>query len=224
MQRDFWLERWQRGEIGFHQNEINEYLKQYWEEISREYPGSRVFVPLCGKSLDMLWLRDKGHPVTGIELSKIAVGDFFEENRIKFDVTHHPKMSEHRTEGLSVLCGDFFDLNEQDLEQHHLVFDRAALIALPEEMRKSYADHLVENLPQSVSILQILLTYPQPEMNGPPFSVDETELFELYDNHFDISKLAEYDIFSENPKFRERGLTSLKESVFLLKRKAAQGF
>ena len=218
MQRDFWLERWQRGEIGFHQNEINQYLRKYWDRTRTEHPDSKVFVPLCGKTLDMLWLRDQGHAVTGIELSKIAIMDFFKENDINFDVTHHPMMIEHAADRISLLCGDFFDLNEQDLEHHHLVYDRAALIALPEEMRQSYVKHLTDVLPAEVRILQVIMTYPQEEMDGPPFAVAEDELYALYGKSFVIEKLDSFDIFAENPKFRERGLSGLTESIFLIKR------
>ncbi len=218
MQRDFWIERWQRSETGFHKNEINQYLKDYWHKVRQKYPDSAVFVPLCGKSLDMLWLKDQGHNVTGIELSKIAVVDFFSENKLEAEVTHHPKMVAHSSDKLNLLCGDFFDLNEQDLQKHHLVFDRAALIALPEEMRKSYVDHLCQVLPENCSILQVLLTYPQNEMDGPPFSVSEEELRNLYQDRFNIEKLQEFNIFAENPKFKQRGLTSLVESIFILSR------
>ena len=84
MNKDFWLERWDRQEIGFHQADVNRYLLQYWNQATKLHVNTKVFVPLCGKSLDMLWLKNQGYSVTGIELSEKAINDFFSENIVNF--------------------------------------------------------------------------------------------------------------------------------------------
>jgi len=218
MQREFWIERWQQQQIGFHQSEINQYLQEYWQEVRQPYPESRVFVPLCGKSLDMLWLTQQGHDVIGIELSQIAIDDFIAENQLELATHHHPSMVEHRGEDLSLICGDFFDLEKDQLQDCHLVFDRASLIALPPEMRPSYAAHLTDILPADVEMLLITLAYNEDEMNGPPFSVEDSEVQQLFAKQFSIKKIAQYDILKENPKFQSRGCQRLIESVFILSR------
>ena len=219
MEKSFWTERWQQQQIGFHQTEINQYLQKYWH-VARQQPHDRtVFVPLCGKSGDMLWLKEQGHSVLGIEFSDIAVKDFFTENRLEPEHYYEERYSRHVTDDITLLCGDFFMMQAADLNECHLVFDRASLVAMPQAMRKNYAQHMKEILPESVRMLLVTMEYPQDEMDGPPFSVPEAEVFSLYQDDFHIKKLQTFDIFAENPRFKAQGLTSLQEKVFLLSRK-----
>ena len=219
MDTEFWIERWKQQQIGFHQNEINDYLKKYWDQARARYPDSQVFVPLCGKSRDMIWLREQGHEVLGIELSELAVKDFFAENQLDFEHSEHPHFKPYVSDNIELLHGDFFSLQKDDLSASHLVYDRASLVALPPEMRQRYVAHLTATLPGDVSILLVTMEYPQDEMNGPPFSVPEAEVIQLYQQDFNIEKLANFDIYAENPRFRERGLSSLQEKVFHLTRR-----
>ncbi|HMC13854.1 MAG TPA: thiopurine S-methyltransferase, partial [Gallionellaceae bacterium] len=142
MEKDFWLERWEREEIGFHQDEINPYLRQYWHELHHDQ-GGEVFVPLCGKSLDMLWLRKQGYSVLGVEISSIAVQSFFKENGYNSNHVTGNKFEICEADNIKILCGDFFDLGKDYLAKVRTVYDRASLVALPPEMRKRYARHLV---------------------------------------------------------------------------------
>lgn len=218
MEKNFWLERWQQQQIGFHQSDINRYLQEYWHQARETYPQGKVFVPLCGKSRDMIWLEQQGHEVLGIEFSEMAVNDFFTENQLTPSSEHSATFSRHRVNNINLLCGDFFDLTGDDLDQCHLVFDRASLVALPEALRKRYTDQMIKILPADVSILLITMEYPQNEMDGPPFSVPETEVRSLFEEHFNVEKLDTYDIYAENPRFKQRGLSRLVEKVFLLSR------
>jgi len=216
MDTKFWIERWEKQQIGFHQKEINGYLKQYWDLARALHPDSQVFVPLSGKSRDMIWLREQGHEVLGIELSELAVKDFFAENGLDFELNEHPHFKPYSCENIELLHGDFFSLQKEDLSASHLVYDRAALVAFPPEMRKRYVEHLTAILPEDVSILLVTMEYPQHEMVGPPFSVPESEVIQLYQQHYNIETLASFDIHAENPRFRERGLSSLQEKIFHL--------
>lgn len=218
MEKHFWLERWQKQEIGFHQADINQYLKKFWSEIKVNHPDSQVFVPLCGKSSDMLWLNQQGHEVLGIEFSEMAVQDFFSENKLPYKEIALDNFKKFETADLSLMCGDFFQLTAQTMEHCHLVYDRASLVALPESMRKHYADKMIEILPDDAVMLLITMEYPQEEMNGPPFSVSEEEVRNLYMREFNVNKLGTYDIFAENPRFQAKGLSALSEKVFALTR------
>ena len=215
MEKNFWLERWEREEIGFHQNEINPYLRQYWQELPLAH-GSEVFVPLCGKSRDMLWLREQGHSVLGVELSAIAAQAFFKENDCAPQHVTGGKFERYETDGMRILCGDFFDLGKDDLAQVGAVYDRASLVALPPEMRERYARHLVSILPPATPILLVAFDYPQAEMPGPPFAVSVNEVESLYREHAEIRLLAQLDVLAQNPRFQERGLSRLQENIFLL--------
>jgi thiopurine S-methyltransferase len=215
LKKDFWLERWEREEIGFHQNEINPYLQQYWRDLHRA-PGSVVFVPLCGKSRDMLWLREQGQHVLGVELSTIAAQAFFKENGYSLQHTSHKKFDCIEAAGIRILCGDFFDLCKDDLAKVSVVYDRASLIALPPDMRERYVRHLVSILPPGTQILLITVDYPQSEMQGPPFAVSSGEVKVLYREYAEVCVLAQLDVLAQNQRFQERGLSRLLENIFLL--------
>lgn len=215
MEKGFWLERWERTEIGFHQNEVNPSLKRFWKELNVA-PGSEVFVPLCGKSLDMVWLREQGSYVLGVELSPVAVKDFFHEQALAYEHASSGAFDNYLAEGYCLACGDFFDLSENDLAQVAGVYDRASLVALPPGMRERYARHLVGILPAGTRILLVALDYPQDQMSGPPFAVTEAEVRALYGAYADIRLLASEDVLDENPRFRQRGLSRLVENVFVL--------
>jgi thiopurine S-methyltransferase len=215
MKKYFWLERWEREEIGFHQNEVNPYLCEYWQELHLAH-DSVVFVPLCGKSRDMLWLREQGHQVLGVELSNIAVQAFFEENGYTPHHVTRGKFEHCEADGIRILCGDFFDLSKDDLAKVSAVYDRASLIALPPEMRERYVRHLASILSPATQILLITVDYPQSEMPGPPFSVSPGEVEALYREHAEVRLLAQMDVLAQNPRFQQRGLSRLQENIFLL--------
>ena len=213
MKRDFWLERWERKEIGFHQSDINPYLRQYWQELHLAR-DSEVFVPLCGKSSDLLWLHKQGHPVLGVELSAIAAQAFFEENGYAPHRYASGKFACYEADGIRTLCGDFFDLSKDDMAKVSAVYDRASLVALPPDMRERYVCHLVSILPTAAQMLLVTFDYPQSEMPGPPFAVSPGEVEALYRPHAEIRHLAQLDVLSQNKRFQERGLSQLQENIF----------
>jgi len=218
MHKDFWLERWASEKIGFHQDAVHPYLSDYWHDLQLTGRGqdTQVFVPLCGKSHDMQWLRQQGHPVLGVELSDIAVRAFYRENGYLPQQFPHEKFVCYEADNIRILCGDFFDMGKDDLANVPVVYDRASLIALPPEMRERYARHLVSILPPAAQILLITLEYPQAQMPGPPFSVSAEEVAALYQPHAEIRLLATLDVLSQNPRFENRGLRQLQENIYLL--------
>ena len=215
METDFWLERWRLNQIGFHQQEINAHLQEFWPGLTIAPPG-QVFVPLCGKSRDMLWLRARGHGVRGVEISPIAVRDFFSENGLTPQISGQGRLERWETDGLAILRGDFFDLVPDDLRDVVGIYDRASMVALPPPMRERYASHLMSLAPRAAVILLVTMEYPEGEMQGPPYCVHETEVQKLYGDAYDIERLFVLDMLAENPRFRDRGLTHLQEKVFRL--------
>ncbi len=215
MKAEFWLERWQRNEIGFHQAEINAHLQEYWGRVGLK-PGSEVFVPLCGKSNDMLWLRAQEHRVLGVEISPLAVEAFFVENELKPEVRNIGPYERWSCDGVTILCGDFFELEATDLRHIAGVYDRASLVALPLEMREQYAQHLQRILPAGTPMLLVTMDYPQAEMSGPPFAVVEDEVRHFYGARYEIERLYALDILAETPRFRDGGVSRLEEVVYSL--------
>ncbi|MBI5039937.1 MAG: thiopurine S-methyltransferase [Gammaproteobacteria bacterium] len=218
MDPSFWLARWQANEIGFHQADINPHLQTYWPALQAT-PGGCVFVPLCGKSRDMLWLASQGHRLLGVELSPIAVAAFFEENNLAFTAQADTRFMRRQSGEITLVEGDFFDLTHLDLADITAVYDRASLIALPPPMRKRYAEHMAELLPPATPVLLVTLDYPPQEMDGPPFAVSAAEVESLFTPTFHIEALGGQDILAENPRFQARGLSRLQEQVYRLVRR-----
>lgn len=217
MDPSFWHARWQANEIGFHQQEINPHLQRFWPQLG--VTGGTVFVPLCGKSRDMLWLASQGHRVLGVEISPIAAAAFFGENGLDVEPMQEARFVRRQIAELTLLEGDLFDLAPAHLDGVTAVYDRASLIALPPPMRKRYAAHMAALLPGGTPVLLVTLDYPQPEMDGPPFAVSAAEVAALFGARFDIDSLGGQDILAENPRFQARGLTRLEERVYRLVRR-----
>lgn len=215
MQHEFWLERWQLNQIGFHTPQTNRHLTQNWSLLNQP-TGSVVFVPFCGKSNDILWLRDQGYQVIGVELSPLAVEAFFVENALSVKTVQQDKFTIFETDNIRIYCGDFFDLTPQDLLAVNAVYDRASLVALPPEMRLDYTAKIRQLLPTGTQILLVSFEYFQHEMQGPPFSVHETEVSQLYGDWCDIKLLYSEDIYEQEPHFRDRGLSRIQEEIYML--------
>jgi len=214
---EFWQNRWRTGQIGFHQSDVDGSLKQHWPALGLA-DGDHVFVPLCGKSLDIPWLLNQGFSVIGVELSAVALESFFMENGIaarrcalgNFDVFEAPR--------LRLFCGDFFSLTRELVGPIAAVYDRAALISWTPQSRAAYLAHLNSLTAPGAQTLLITMEYLQQQMQGPPFSVDSRAVDKLYSQHHSIQKLARRDILASENRLRERGLTELHETCYLLKR------
>jgi thiopurine S-methyltransferase len=215
MTPEFWLQNWQDNKIGFHQQQTNSHLTTFWQHLHLA-SNCRVFVPLCGKSLDLLWLRQQGHSVVGVEISELAVCDFFTENGLNHTNFELDCFDCHETEHLTLLQGDFFDLTPQHVDNVAGVFDRASLVALPIELRQQYTRHLKSILPDTAKILLVAFEYDQTKMAGPPFSVSEAEVHRLYQDNYGIDLLLNQDVLDIYPQFKTAGLTNLQEKVYLL--------
>ena len=220
MEPSFWHERWERAEIGFHQQEINVHLQQFWTQLALK-SGQRVFAPLCGKSRDLLWLAGEGHPVTGVELSPMAVAAFFDENNLQPRRWHDGAFEIWEADEIRILLGDFFALEPRHVADCAGVYDRASLIALPPAMRERYARHLDAILPSGMRVLLVTMEYDQTVLSGPPFAVAEAEVRALYAATHTVERLSIRDALSEESRWRARGLTWLLEKVYRLTHRPA---
>lgn len=217
MHVEFWLQRWREGRTGFHRDMVMPLLAKYWPSLDLP-EHSRVFVPLAGKTKDMLWLAAQRHRVLGVELSPLAVEQFFDENQLQPTI-HESAAGRHFVAGpIELVCGDLFDLDADALSECVGVYDRAALIALPADMRRRYAAHLSRILPAGSQMLLITLDYAQAEMEGPPFSVREEEVAALYADNWQTTRLDRRDILADDPKFAESGVSALHTDVWRLQR------
>lgn len=194
-------------------------LLQYWPDVA-PVPGSRVFVPLAGKSLDIAWLAAQGYRVLAVELSPLAVEQFFAGQGLTPRV-HDSRYGRHYRAGdIEMICGDAFALDAAALADCAAVYDRAALIALPPAMRQRYVAELYARLPAGCRALLITLEYPQHEKDGPPFSVREDEVRALYGSDWAVAVLARRDILAAQPGFVAEGVSALDTVVYRLVRRA----
>jgi len=216
MKAEFWIQRWQNGQIGFHQESFNAHLENYWPQLELPAEAS-VFVPLCGKTLDLLWLRSQGHHVLAVEISELAVAAFFKENDLQPQVIQEEHFSRWQCQGIDILCGDFFNLKAADVAVCDAVYDRASLVALPITMRKQYVQHLQQIMAQKKPHLLVALSYDQSVIDGPPFSVEEAEVRELYAAFKQIKKVFSEDVISGSPHLQKKGLQHLQETVYCLR-------
>ena len=215
MQPEFWHDRWQRNQIGFHQEQVNPCLERLWPQL--ELPrGARALVPLCGKSLDLSWLAASGFEVLGVELSQTAVEQFFSEQRVMPQVRQQGGFKVYEAGPVTIMCGDFFALSAADVAGCAGLYDRAAIIALPPQMRKAYALHLTQILPRDCRGLLITLDYDQHEMKGPPFSVPDDEVQQLLAPAWSLQIVEQPDVLGQNWKFLKGGASRLVERVYRL--------
>lgn len=217
MQADFWHQRWSENQIGFHQAAPTPLLLKHWPSLGIA-PGAQVFVPLAGKSLDMVWLASQGHRVLGVELSQLAVEQFFAEHDLRPDI-HQTKYGRHYVaNGIELICGDAFALDAGALRDCAAVFDRAALIALPPELRLRYAHELYARLPTGCRGLLVTIEYPQEEREGPPFSVQEDEVHALFANDWSIDLLERRPIPADHPGY-VGGVSRLDTATYALRKR-----
>jgi thiopurine S-methyltransferase len=215
MDPSFWRERWKNKEIGFHQPEFDRALQKYWPRLELR-PGARVFVPLCGKSLDMVWLAQQGHHVVGAELSEQAVDEFFAERGLVPDVRTAGSFTIKSSGPYELWVGNFFDLSNAAVADVEGVYDRAALIALPADMQRRYAEKMKALLPAQARILLITLDYDQRQMSGPPFSTPKQTVLDLFADRYECAQVVARDVLEDHPHFKQRGLTALEGDAFVL--------
>ncbi|MEQ7919161.1 thiopurine S-methyltransferase [Xanthomonas sp. WHRI 1810A] len=218
MQPDFWHQRWATDQIGFHQPQVNPHLQRFWPELGVK-KGERVFVPLCGKSVDLTWLLDQGLFVVGVELSEKAIEVYFAEHDVQPQVEERGAFKVFSHERCALWCGDFFKLTAGHIGACSVVYDRAALIALPPDMRWRYVEHLNRLLPADCRGLLITLDYDQSQVAGPPFSVAEEEVIQLLSSEWRVKLIAEEDALPTSRKFVNAGATRLREQVYTLFRR-----
>lgn len=213
---EFWLSRWEEGQIGFHKSQVNPDLEDFWQRFALP-EGSRVLIPLCGKSLDMPWFAKQGMKVTGIELSPIAIEQFAQEQQLTFKIEEKNNALCYSADHLEIWCHDIFTLNPKAIDPVDAIYDRAALIALPEKLRQDYVKTCLQWLKPKGKILLKTMAYDETQMQGPPYSIPHEEVMSLYQT-FQSKTLLRHNerLIDESEHFYERGLRSASDSLWLI--------
>lgn len=214
MEPSFWHQRWEKNEIAFHEGKPNELLLTYFKELSLA-KGRRIFLPLCGKTRDISWLLSNGYRVAGAELSQLAIEQLFMDLALQPEVSEAGELRHWSAQNIDIFVGDIFALSRTVLGPVDAVYDRAALVALPEAVRPRYTAHLTA-LTHRVPQLLISYQYDQRLMDGPPFSVSNEEVDRHYRGHFDLRLLKSADVAGGL-----KGKCPAKENVWLLRPKGS---
>jgi thiopurine S-methyltransferase len=215
MQPDFWHERWQSNQIGFHLPEANPLLVKHFSALNLtpkipQKTSPCIFLPLCGKTLDIAWLLTQGYQVIGAELSQIAVDELFSQLNLTPKITQKSDFTHFSSSNIDIFVGDIFNLTPEILGKVDAIYDRAALVALPNEMRKAYTAHLLA-LTNKAPQLLICFEYDQNLHAGPPFSISADEVRKHYQTQYDLTLLA-----SETMADGLKGKFPATEQVWLL--------
>ncbi|OUR95268.1 hypothetical protein A9Q84_15615 [Halobacteriovorax marinus] len=222
MEASFWKNAWVDRNIGFHLTEYNSFLLEAIKVKEIATKGA-CLVPLCGKTLDMIYLRDQGFSVIGFELAKQGVLEFFEENKIEYTLTKDEFYEIFQSQGLTIYCGDFFNAKKADLPSFDLIYDRASNIALPSEMRTKYYAKIKElSSPKSEMILMTMMgektSDGSEDLIGPPFSISKEETIEAYQTECEFFEILEERKMKINSKrLKDAGIISRKFLGYYLK-------
>ncbi len=212
-----WLKFWENNETNWHGDKITQELVEYFELFELE-PRDKVFVPLCGKSLDMIYIMNQGFSVVGVEISEIGVRQFFSENNLTYKITKVDDFDLYSSENLEIYCGDFFSLTSKHLNNVKAVLDSKSLIALDPDLRQKYAKHLNDIISLGVRILLVTLNYPQHQMSGPPFSVDESEVESLFSMTFESRELRSFNDIENGLKLERAGVDFINNAAYCLRK------
>ncbi len=210
MDQNFWLKKWQTNDIGFHASEANRALVEYFRLLDLA-EDSRVFVPLCGKTLDIRWLLSRGYRVAGAELIETAIEQLLTELGVIPDIAQAGALKRYSAPNIDIFVGNIFELSKDTLGAVDAVYDRAAMVALPENVRPKYTAHLMEITGRAPQLL-LSFEYDQSAMEGPPFSVSNDEVKNHYHGHYDMT-LKESTPIPGGMK----GKIPAKENVWLLR-------
>lgn len=192
MKKEIWLERWEKGQTGFHNDKVNPLLIKHFNALDLPL-ASRIFVPLCGKTHDIGWFLSKGYCIVGVELSEKAVKQLFEDLGEEPYIMVEGEHTHYHAENIDIFVGDFFSLTSELIGNIDAIYDRAAIVALPTDMRKEYTQHML-TFAQDVPQLMTTVVYDQSLMDNSPFSVDKNELEKLYGDHYTITQLDEIKV------------------------------
>jgi thiopurine S-methyltransferase len=210
MDAQFWHQRWEENNTFWHLSEANPTLAAHFHQLSVA-KGGRIFLPLCGKTLDIPWLLSRGYQVAGAELSKIAIEQLFAGLGLKPKISRLGKFDHYSMENLDIYVGDIFDLSQKTLGRVDAIYDRAALVALPSTMRERYTAHLIDVTGKAPQLL-ICWEYDQILMDGPPFSISSDEVKRHYGKRYSITLIESKDVPGGL-----KGKCAAREDVWLLK-------
>ncbi len=209
-----WIERWKNNDIPFHLEEVNPLLRKHLNHFNIQR-GMRVLVPLCGKSVDMIFLQNLGLSVVGIEGVSLAIDQFFSHHNLDVQKQQHRGFDVHHTSAIDIVHADFFKLPKEYFEPFDLIYDRASIIAIDPTKRKDMINMLFRLLKPKGEMFLITVQHPDDFFSGPPFSITEHELIQLCQGLFKVECLENVDR-TDSTSCKHLKMTSIQECVYKL--------
>ncbi|XP_060082074.1 probable thiopurine S-methyltransferase [Ylistrum balloti] len=217
---DGWQKRWTERKIGFHQEAVHPYWEKYMDNILDNRENTNIFFPLCGKSVDIKWLSDKGHNVVGVECSAMALEEFFEEQKVEYtkETAEEVKGSLFQSKDgkIKLYCCDIYDFNKDVAGQFDVIWDRASLVAINRSDRVKYTDLLKGLMKPECCLALVTLEYDETKYAGPPHNVSEDQVMELYDKTHSVKLVETLDGLKERHK--NWGISALEEKLYLIRK------
>lgn len=213
MKESFWHDRWAKNEIAFHENNANHLLSAHLDKFDLP-AGSRIFVPLCGKTRDIAWLLARGYAIVGAELSEVAIKALFTELGLEARISKLNNFAHYHSEKIDIYVGNIFNLTASVLGTVDGIYDRAALVALPADLREQYTTHLLD-ITGATKQLLITFEYDQQLIDGPPFSVSSEALAQYYKSSYALNLIESVTV-----KGGLKGKVPATETLWLLNKLA----
>lgn len=173
---------------------VDPILMKNIKELTAGRSNLRMFVPMCGKTHDMLWLADKGHAITGAEINARYIKAFFRDAELEYtlrseQITPKKKVNVYKAKGkdITLYQCDIFDYSVGVSGQFDAIWDQSALPVINEMGAK--------RLKEYTSLMQSLLKPDGRHMvevckHGANF-VDSKMLKSLFGDKSDIRYLGE---------------------------------
>lgn len=194
-----WQELWDTGNILWHMNDVNKDLLKYADRLFDKQTNLRVFVPMCGKSVDMKWLALQGHTVIGVELIESSIWEFFEEQNLEYTVsTVEPqqiKVYKAKEMEISIFCCDILIINKDAIGAVDAIWDRGGLIAINKSDRERYAQVMLSVMSPRCRYLLETLEYDPLLYGGPPHHTTQEIVRKLFGAQcsIDLLHLRKYE-------------------------------
>lgn len=209
MDEEFWHNKWKTNDIGFHNDSVHPLLARHWKALNGP-EGSRIFLPLCGKTVDIAWLLSEGHQIVGVELSELAIKQLFNDLNVKPTISNVGNLVRYHAENIDIYVGDIFEISTKVIGCIDAIYDRAALVALPFEIRKRYGAH-IQVITNTAPQLLICFEYEQQQIDGPPFSIEQHELTQHYGDSYNLNFIEAVSV-----EGGLKGKVAATETVWLL--------
>lgn len=215
MSKNTWEDCWSVGKTFFHRSAYHPMLVEHIEKLINGRSNLVIFIPLCGKSLDIKYLYDLGHTVVGVEGAKSPIEEFFGEHNLEFTKSDCPSVNgsvyKNGDNRIRIYHGDMFDFNGKDEVKFSGVWDRGSFGAINKTDRPKYVELLTSMVTEDCQYLLNTYDYNPEQFSGPPHCFTDEEMLGYWGHKWNITRIHYEDV--NNDSKREKGVEYFNEQV-----------